>query len=138
MPAKYPSGIGKMTATIGKVLDEARLCIATAAGDRGWDDTRQSWLARAARRLGLTYSRAHHIWYGRARLYADELEDMRAKITELRWCQRRHEDRHNEVGNAIQALVSGNTPPLERETERLGSERPAAAGSAVARPDTEA
>ncbi len=138
MSVKPRAGNSKMNATAIKVKDEGRLCVATAAGDRGWDDTRQTWLARAASRLGLSYSRVFNIWYGRARLYADELEEMRAKITELKWRQRRHEDRLNEVANRIQALAGDETSRMERGSDRLDGDGPSgAAGTRAAAPHEE-
>lgn len=38
--------------------------IATVAGPRTWTDTRESWLARAARRAGINYRAAKALWYG--------------------------------------------------------------------------
>lgn len=38
--------------------------VATVAGPRGWNDTRQSWLARAAQRAGISYRQAHALFYG--------------------------------------------------------------------------
>lgn len=41
-----------------------RELVASVAGPREWSDTRQSWLARAARRSGLTYRTMKALWYG--------------------------------------------------------------------------
>lgn len=38
--------------------------IATLAGPRQWSDTRESWLARAARKAGLSYRTIKALWYG--------------------------------------------------------------------------
>lgn len=38
--------------------------IATVAGPRTWNDTRESWLARAARRANISYRSAKSLWYG--------------------------------------------------------------------------
>lgn len=38
--------------------------IAAVAGPREWSDTRESWLARAARRTGISYRQIKAIWYG--------------------------------------------------------------------------
>lgn len=111
---------------VSDALTIARLCIATAAGQRDFNDTRQSWLARAARRLNFTPGRITSIWYGKGvRLSADELlQLMKERITEQGWQQARHKERLNDQANHIQALVGGNTPPLERgveESERAGT-----------------
>lgn len=128
-----------MNARADTVRTQVRLYIATAAGDRGWDDTRQSWLARAATRLGIPYSRIRNLWYGRGRAYADEFEEMRARITEQKWRQRRHGERLHEMASQIQALAGGNIPPLEHPAsggERAGDA--AAARAAAAHSDEEA
>ena len=49
------------------IANDCRDLIALAAGERGWNDTRESWLGRGARRLGIAYSRAYNIFYGRSK-----------------------------------------------------------------------
>lgn len=52
-------------------LSRARLC--DLCGPRGWNDTRESWLARGARKAGLTLRRARALFYCEPlRLDADE------------------------------------------------------------------
>ena len=41
-----------------------RELVAVVAGPRGWSDTRESWLARAARRAGVNYRTIKTIYYG--------------------------------------------------------------------------
>jgi len=41
-----------------------RSVIASVAGPRSWSDTRESWLARAARRAGISYRQTKSLWYG--------------------------------------------------------------------------
>lgn len=41
-----------------------RDAIAAVAGPRGWNETRESWLARAARRAGITCRTMKALWYG--------------------------------------------------------------------------
>ena len=41
-----------------------RELVAAAAGPRLWNDTRESWLARAARRSGVSYRQAKALFYG--------------------------------------------------------------------------
>lgn len=41
-----------------------RDAIATVAGPRQWADTRESWLARAARRAGVSFRQAKALFYG--------------------------------------------------------------------------
>lgn len=66
MPKKS-FGIRKTDMTAIDTLDDARRCIIAAGGPREWNDTRESWLARAAWRLGITAGRAASIFYGKAR-----------------------------------------------------------------------
>lgn len=54
-------------------IELAREMLCELAGPRGWHDTRESWLARGARRAGLTLRRARAIFYQEPlRLTADE------------------------------------------------------------------
>lgn len=55
-----------MTAA-ARINDDLRGWIAIVAGPRGWNDTRESWLARAARRLDLPARRVRALFYGEAR-----------------------------------------------------------------------
>ena len=41
-----------------------RNLVAAVAGPRQWGDTRESWLARAARRAGVSYRQAKALFYG--------------------------------------------------------------------------
>ncbi len=41
-----------------------RELIAAVAGPREWSDTRESWLARAARKAGISYRQTKSLWYG--------------------------------------------------------------------------
>lgn len=65
--------------------------VATVAGPRGWNDTRQSWLARAAQRAGISYRQAHALFYGeitdpqsrsatKMRLAAEQLGSVAARL----------------------------------------------------------
>jgi hypothetical protein len=49
-----------------KLSDEGsmRELVTAVAGPRDWADTRESWLARAARRAGISYRQMKAIWYG--------------------------------------------------------------------------
>jgi hypothetical protein len=70
------------------IVDDARACIGLLGGDRDWNDSRKTWLDRAARASGVDYSRVYAIWYGRtSRLWADEYSAIRtaadARLLEL-------------------------------------------------------
>jgi hypothetical protein len=55
-------------------IELARDMLCELSGPRGWHDTRESWLARGARRAGLTLRRARAVFYQEPiRLTADEL-----------------------------------------------------------------
>lgn len=70
------------------IAAECRDLLALAAGPRGWNDTRESWLARGARVLGLDQSRAKNIWYGKSRrIEASEYLTMKARADGLREAQ---------------------------------------------------
>lgn len=67
------------------IVEDCREMLAFAAGPRGWNDTRESWLQRAARAVGIDYSRAYNIFYGRSRrIEASEYLSIRHKVNELR------------------------------------------------------
>jgi hypothetical protein len=65
--------------------------IATVAGPRSWSDTRESWLARAARRAGISYRQCKSLWYAEisdrnhksARLMRDAAEKYEAIAAQL-------------------------------------------------------
>ena len=41
-----------------------RELVAAVAGERGWGETRESWLSKAARRAGISFRAAKAIFYG--------------------------------------------------------------------------
>lgn len=71
-----------------KVSSAMREYVRAVAGPREWSDTRESWLARAARKAGISYRQCKALWYGEivdpyhrsARLMRDAAE---AKAKEL-------------------------------------------------------
>lgn len=79
MLEKFSKGIGM------------RELIAAVAGPRTWSDTRESWLARAARRAGISYRQVKSLWYGEikddrhrsARLMRDAAEKYQAIASAL-------------------------------------------------------
>lgn len=54
---------------------EMRRSITALAGPRGWSETRERWIERAARRAGITYRQAKSLFYG-------ECPDPRASVVE--------------------------------------------------------
>lgn len=103
------------------VRTEARLMVAALAGPREWNDTRESWLARAARSIGLSHARTRNIFYYRARtITAEEWILLTQRIDALKAAQRRHEGESDELRALLRnqretRIVAG------RDTERLGA-----------------
>lgn len=71
--AESSSGLGKNVVT--SLAAEMKEHLAGLAGPFADSDTRESWLARAARRAGISYRQAKAIFYG-------ETRDPRASIVE--------------------------------------------------------
>lgn len=66
------------------ITAEARSMLCAIAGPRGWNDTREAWLARAARRLGFGHRRTKAIFYGEARVIrAEEWEHLNQEAAAL-------------------------------------------------------
>lgn len=69
-PNKRPEFPEKSAVT---AVVKARDMLCELSGPRGWNDTRESWLARGARKTGLSLRRARAIFYQEPiRLDADE------------------------------------------------------------------
>jgi hypothetical protein len=68
-----------------------RELIASVAGERRWSDTRESWLARAVRKAGISYRQCKALWYAEikdehhrsARLMRDAAEKYEAIASAL-------------------------------------------------------
>lgn len=87
-----------------------------AAGPRTWDDNKKSAIAKAARMVGISYSRAFNIIYGRSkRIEAAEYLTIKAKVEELR--------KRNEENSALAAELRSRLSHLDgreaHEHERL-------------------
>lgn len=66
------------------VSAQAREMLCAIAGPRGWNDTRESWLAKASRRLGFGPRRTKAIFYGEARrISAEEWLRIESEFTAL-------------------------------------------------------
>lgn len=74
----------------------ARDMLCDLSGPRGWNDTRESWLARGARRAGLSLRRARAIFY---------LEPIRLDADEYLAIERAYQTAHVAVA-ALQSLAS--------------------------------
>ena len=70
--------------TAEMIRDQVRDYIAAAAGQREWNDTRVSWIARAAHRLGIEFNRAHALYSRKVvNVPAHEWELIRARLAML-------------------------------------------------------
>lgn len=114
-------GTEKSMATADHIAGECRLFVALAGGERGWADTRGSWLARAARRLGISPGRATSLFYGKARnISAVEYLTLKERADSLRCQAERAADGLAETNDRARALGITSLP--------AGVEPPAAAG----------
>lgn len=85
------------------IIEDARQIIGLAAGQRDWNDTREAWLSRAARRLGMSYARVRKVWYRRVDdLWASEWLEMTAKAEEIRRQLQEIEAAHADLRMALE------------------------------------
>lgn len=111
------------------IIDRARDAIALAAGPRGFDDTRESWLSRAARRFGMSYARVRKIWYRRVDdLWASEWQKMQEKAEEIR-----QQLQEIEAANAELRLALGRCNVRTVEGSAAGAESGAAGAEGTRR-----
>jgi hypothetical protein len=90
------------------IAEECRDLITVAAGPREWNDTRESWLGRAARYLGIDYSRAYNIFYGRSRrIEASEYLTIKHRVNELRARQAANREALDHVASQLASMGSG-------------------------------
>jgi len=76
--------------SVPKVVDVREL-ISSVAGPRSWSDTRKSWLARAARRAGISYRQCKSLFYAEitdhnhrsARLMRDAAEKLAGRYESI-------------------------------------------------------
>lgn len=85
------------------VLDEVHGLLCLAGGPRGWSDTRESWLRRAAHRLGIDPGRATSLFYRKARR-VDAAEYLTIKARAQAIAQNRLEAAIHEQQQALVAL----------------------------------
>lgn len=91
-----------------QTIEQARRCIELAGGSREWSDTRESWLARAAHRLGLTPGRAATLFYRKAKaIPAHEFLTIQARAAAL---QQQEEERRRYV-EETKALAAASGSP---------------------------
>ena len=99
------------------VTADARELLIGIAGRRDWSDTRQSWLAKAARRLGWPYSRTSNIFYGRARLIrAEEWIALNEQFSALT----KSAQQRQELLNDLSILAGAGAPETGDPSRSLG------------------
>lgn len=102
-------------------IELARDMLCDLSGPRGWHDTRESWLARGARRAGLTLRRARAVFYQEPiRLTADELlgimrahESAHASVAAISHLAREADVRAAEIDGRGGAGAEGKSGPVD-------------------------
>ena len=98
------------------IAADARAMVAAAAGERGWSDTRESWLGKAARRLGFTYPRTRSIFYQRAVVTAEEWCVLQETMADLTRSAAARQGAINELSILARSRTSPTLDPV-RPTE---------------------
>lgn len=114
--SRNPESSGDVVSCLAAELRED---LAVLAGPRDAHDTRESWLARAARRAGVSLRQAKAIYYGESR-------DPRASVAEkIRAAARQQKSNDVETARAeierlrariarLEAMAASFDPPLDR------------------------
>lgn len=68
---------------VSELALEMRRSIVTAGGTRGWQENRKSWLAKAARKIGITDRQARSLFYMQGNPRAELVERVRAAVGRL-------------------------------------------------------
>lgn len=94
---------------------EWRDSIADIAGPIGHDDTRESWLARAARKAGITFRQAKALYYGEC---ADPRYSVAMKVrqTAAEKIQREEEALRNDIAELRERLSKIETRLVQEDT----------------------
>lgn len=110
--------------TASCISSEMRDAVIFAAGTRTWNDNRPSWLARAARVLGITPGRASSLFYMKVRnVPAWEADSIRIQLRRLKDQQRALGERHAALETALGTSGVGRcetTAPLFRDDDGMG------------------
>ena len=121
--------MSKMLEKASKMVSaQARELLCAVAGPRGWNDTREAWLAKAARRLGFGHRRTKAIFYGEARVISAEewmrLQDEFSALT--RSAQQRQETLHelSILARSVPPPAVAHPRPLDVESNPTGEARP--------------
>lgn len=110
------------------VSAQAREMLCAIAGPRGWNDTRESWLAKAARRLGFGPRRTKAIFYGEARrISAEEWLRIESEFTALNESASRRLGAINELDLLARSSVEARreaTRPMGMDSRSQGQAGP--------------
>lgn len=91
--------------------------VGAIAGPREWNDTREAWLARAARRLGWNYWRTRNVWLKRVELSASEWIHLQAIFDQFKQSAIEREETAHELEvlarNAVEARAQHSAPSGE-------------------------
>lgn len=108
------------------VSAQAREMLCAIAGQRDWNDTRESWLARAARKLGFGHRRTKAIFYGEARVIsADEwlrLNETLAALSKSAAARREEINDLQALSSAADAAAFDRVRPLGVAGDAAGKE----------------
>lgn len=120
------------------VVIEAQQMLKEVAGPRAWSDTRQSWLARAARRLGFSYARTSNIYYGRARIIrAEEWIRLNDEAEQLKKSAQQRQEALHDLDLLARAAVAARgeaARPMGVERGKPGEAGPRPVDPAAGRP----
>lgn len=110
--------MSKMLEKASKMVSaQARDLLCAIAGPRGWNDTREAWLARAARKLGFGHRRTKAIFYGEARsISADEWCVLQETMADLTRSAAARQGAINELSILARSRTSPTLDPV-RPTE---------------------
>ncbi len=101
-----PSENSDMSISAEDIADETRRLIA-AVEPRQWNDTRESWLARVAYKLGMPAGRIRRLFYREvARVPAHEYLTLKARAAALEERQARRREYIDETAKMVQASDS--------------------------------
>lgn len=128
-PSKYQEK-SAVSATV-----RARDMLCDLSGPRGWNDTRESWLARGARKAGLSIRRARALFYA---------EPIRLSADEYLAIEKAYENAHSALAalsvlagdadvRADRAAAGRSGAPVREGEPADGPERPAAHASVQSR-----
>ena len=104
---------------VADIRDELHDAMIRVAGPREWSDTRESWIARAARRAGVPFRTARAVFYR-------EIRDPKWSVVETIRAAARAFDEHNESKSRDELIAL--RARIERLEQEIADARGARAG----------